>query len=195
MAQIDLKSGAFQGSIVPATLTADRTYTLPDSDGTLGGKIGQVLQVYKTDAFTLSTSTTWTDITDLTLAITPVATSSKILIMSSIFHSSDAYGGSLYFRFVRTTTAIGIADAAGSRPLTSFTSYVGDVTATGAEVSTDMSGNTFLDEPITTSATTYKIQGFIGGTTQYVNRSIRDNDGAGYDPRGSSSLTLMEVLV
>ena len=36
MAQIDLKSGAYQGSIVPATLTANRTYTLPDTDFTLG---------------------------------------------------------------------------------------------------------------------------------------------------------------
>ena len=37
MAQIDLKSGAYQGSIVPATLTANRTYTLPDYDETIGG--------------------------------------------------------------------------------------------------------------------------------------------------------------
>ena len=57
------------------------------------------------------------------------------------------------------------------------------------------SGCSYLDSPSTTSATTYKIQGFIGGSTQYVNRSIRDNDAAGYDPRSTSSLTLMEVLV
>ena len=57
-----------------------------------------------------------------------------------------------------------------------------------------MSGNTFLDSPSTTSATTYKIQGFIAGTTQYVNRTIRDADNAYYDPRSTSSFTLMEVL-
>ena len=35
MAQIDLKSGAYQLSIVPATLTADRTITFPDSSFTV----------------------------------------------------------------------------------------------------------------------------------------------------------------
>ena len=114
--------------------------------------------------------------------------------MSNVYHSSDASGGSIMFRFMRDTTAIGVADAAGTPRLqASFGSYVGD-TSTTAEVGADMSGQTYLDSPSTTSATTYKIQGFIGGTTQYVNRTIRDNDAAHYDPRATSQITLMEVL-
>ena len=45
-----------------------------------GGKVLQVLQATITDTFSVST-TTFTDITGLTIDITPAATSSKILVM------------------------------------------------------------------------------------------------------------------
>ena len=47
-----------------------------------GGKIGQVLSVTKTDTMS-STTSSWHDLTDLTLDITPASTSSKIFW---IFH-------------------------------------------------------------------------------------------------------------
>tara|TARA_R110000824_G_scaffold760_1_gene4754 strand:- start:678 stop:1325 length:648 start_codon:yes stop_codon:yes gene_type:complete len=209
----DLATSAASATFAVENATSSVDYVLSGTDGSAndhlktdgsgnlawvapaGGKIGQVLQVYKTDAYTLSTASTWTAITDLSLTITPSAATSKVLVMANIFHSSDASGGSLMFRFVRTSTAIGIADAVGTPRLqTSFGSYIGDHSTT-AEVATDMSGNTFLDSPSTTSATTYTIEGYIAGSTQYVNRSIRDTDLAGYDPRSCSSFTLMEVLV
>ena len=97
-------------------------------------------------------------------------------------------------RFVRTSTAIGIADAAGAPRLqTSFGSYVGDHSTTN-EVGTDMSGNYFFGFANHYISDDLQIQGFIAGTTQYVGRSIRDNNGVNYDARSSSSFTLMEVL-
>ena len=57
-----------------------------------GGKIGQVLQAVKTDTFS-TTSTSFTDVTGVTQAITPAATSSKILVNITI-HGVNTAGDS-----------------------------------------------------------------------------------------------------
>ena len=56
--------------------------------------------------------------------------------------------------------------------------------------------NSFLDSPATTSATTYQMCMHGGGATQniFINRSISDSNESD-DPRGTSSLVLMEVSV
>ena len=61
-------------------------------------------------------------------------------------------------------------------------------------MSNSMSGM-FLDSPSTTSSTTYSIKHTDATTsgTFYINRSTRDNDAAGYDPRFVSNIILMEV--
>jgi len=51
-------------------------------DGLDGGKVLQVVSVTKVDAFT-TTSASFVDVTGLTVSITPSATSSKILILST----------------------------------------------------------------------------------------------------------------
>ena len=56
---------------------------------------------------------------------------------------------------------------------------------------------TVLDSPSSSSALTYKAQFAVlysSGQTAFVNTTSRDGDYAGgYDPRGSSSITVMEV--
>ena len=53
---------------------------------------------------------------------------------------------------------------------------------------------THMDEPATTSATTYKIQlQAVSSGNAYVNRSHRDTDTSSYDGRFASSITVMEV--
>ena len=54
---------------------------------------------------------------------------------------------------------------------------------------------TFLDSPNTTSATTYQayIKCRSSGHTIYVNRSANDNDASTYDPRTTSTITVMEI--
>lgn len=151
-------------------------------------RIGQVLSVTKTSTFT-TTSTTYTDLTDLTLTITPTATSSKILVMYAVqaLGISGTNMGSI--QIVRGSTAIGNADAAGSRSVSS--TIVVELTA--AQVGTQT--NSYLDSPATTSATTYKLQikSNIAGTI-YVNRTATDTDNVAFG-RGTSSLTIFEVLV
>ena len=49
-----------------------------------------------------------------------------------------------------------------------------------------------LDSPATTSSVTYKVQMKVVAGTGYINRSLGDTDSAGR-PRGTSSITLMEI--
>jgi hypothetical protein len=153
----------------------------------LGGKLGQVVSTAKTDTFTMS-STTYADITGLSVSITPSSTSSKVLVIADISIDNDPVQGSPFVQIVRDSTAIGIGDAAGSRRR-----------ATGQ----GNSGNTsvlqslavsFLDSPATTSATTYKIQiANQAADAVYVNRSRVDTDSSVYG-RTISTITVMEIL-
>ena len=69
------------------------------------GKVGQVLQTVKTDTFT-STSTSFTDITGLSVSITPSSTSSKILVMAHVMgHGQNAANHGL-FRLLRDSTVV-----------------------------------------------------------------------------------------
>jgi hypothetical protein len=57
----------------------------------------------------------------------------------------------------------------------------------------DMQSMNFLDSPATTSSTTYKLQIVsTNGTTHYVNRNVRDDNGD-YEPRSISTITVMEI--
>ena len=152
-----------------------------------GGKIGQVVSTVKTDTFT-TTSTSFTDVTGVTVDITPAATSSKILIIASI-----QVGGSATVRqgltLVRDSTEIYLGDAAGSRAVATI--YQNPQSATVVESESIV----FLDSPSSTSATTYKIQAQTeSGNTLTINRSLTDTDAATYY-RTPSSITVMEVLV
>ena len=153
-----------------------------------GGKIGQVLQGQKTDTFT-STSASFVDITDLTVTITPSAATSKILVISNVVGIGTHGNAHIGVRLMRDSTAIALGDAAGSRTRESAGTYIADAGgAFGALV------NTWLDEPATTSAVVYKVQGWAeSSNTFYVNRSQTDTDSAGYG-RPVSSITVMEVL-
>ena len=153
-----------------------------------GGKIGQVLNVIKTDTFTL-TGNSFQDVTDLTLDITPAATSSKILWTFCTNGSSCDFG---WYKVVYgddsdlTTNSIG--DAAGSRQRTASSNINSAVHEQNA---TTIQG---LDAPATTSATTYKVQLCgISGKTIYVNRAETDTNNSSHG-RGISTFTLMEVL-
>jgi hypothetical protein len=154
-----------------------------------GGAAGSVLQVVsttKTDTFSTS-STSYTDVTGLSVSITPSSTSSKIMVFATV--NSGRLGGLPTFQLVRVSTAIGVGDAAGSRTRASMSNYPGG-DSIGVQLTTV--AVEFLDSPSTTSATTYKIQARTESSTLYVNRSGTDTDSATY-PRVVSSITVMEV--
>ena len=188
----------------------DRAITLPDSAGELiniapstsgniltsdgtnwtsaagGGKVLQVVSTTKTDTFT-TTSTSFVDVTGLSVSITPSATTSKIMVIASY---SIANTGSTYFTFARlveSSTAIFVGSSTGSR--TPASARWGEPGASGMSSSTA----SILRSPNTTSAVTYKIQ-IMGesGATAVLNRTGSDSDTA-ERPRTASTITVMEI--
>ena len=158
------------------------SFTTPSS-----GKVGQIVQTVKTTT-TSSSSTSYADITGMTVSITPTATSSKILVMTSLTVCSSATY-TMMWQFVRGSTAICIGtDATSNR--TACTQHAQSQTAR----TTHNMGMSFLDSPSTTSATTYKLQWLVeSGSTVYLNRTSADGD-AVYTPRCASTITVMEIL-
>ena len=133
------------------------------------GKSAQVLQGSHSTAVTLITSS-FVD-TGLTLAITPSATSSKILIsvVQSIY--LDGGGSGITLRVVRDSTTVFTQPVNYARyePSSSNTRIFYPIE--------------YLDSPSSTSAITYKTQGICQfGTGKVQHDSI------------TSTITLMEVL-
>lgn len=149
------------------------------------GKILQVVQTIKTDTFS-TTSGSLTDITGMSVSITPSSASSKVLVQYSL--GELIHGGSCVtgVALLRGSTVIGAGATAGSRTLVS-TGAVDDVDRGSPHA------YTFLDSPATTSATTYKLQIYVnGGNTIYLNRTATDSDSATYN-RTAATITVMEI--
>ena len=153
---------------------------------------GTVLQVksftFKGITSTQNTYSSYAD-TGLTINITPSSTSSKILIQSSIMVANNQTF--TFLQLQRDGTNICIGDTAGSRERCTTMSYPetnsGDNTA-------ETVGHVFLDSPSTTSQVTYKWQ-FANTSASYysyINAIVRDTDNA-YEPRGTSTITVMEI--
>ena len=170
--------GLSAGGLPANSVTADTCNFSP-------GKILQVLQAAKTDTATMSSTTTFTDISGMTINITPASASNKILVQFTV-NISNKSNGALHLRLMRDSTAICVGDASSSR---------GPVTVMGAAVQhgNDMKTRSmvFLDSPNTTSATTYKLQ-WQGAIDPVLNRSKDDSDSLDH-PRGASTITVMEV--
>ena len=157
------------------------------------GHVVQVVNTVKTDVFTASLNSTRVAITGLSASITPRSTSSKILVMPTLFLSPDVATFQHMYLYRDGSEVTGArGDAAGNRGRDYGMLYTG--------VNSDAFGQnivlpTYSDSPSTTSSTTYQI--YVGdpnnsGGTFYLNRLKRDDDQV-YEPRCISSITLMEI--
>ena len=135
-------------------------------------------------------------VTGLTVSITPKATSSKMLLMYNVMASQSALGGMAVMILKRDSTAIGVATSTQSNQLATTIAFDNYNTVSGAVAeNTAIASGTFLDSPSTTSEITYKV--FLANAsastrTIYVNRNTSDGN-YGYDVRGTSTLTVMEI--
>jgi hypothetical protein len=160
------------------TMIIDGTNGLTFNNGTTQNSGGQVLQVVNATYSTqVSNSTSTYADTGLTATITPKFSTSKILVLIShptCQKSSASSTNDLGMQLVRNSTS-----------LTEFGQGIG---YTGTAIALYFSVSyTYLDNPATTSATTYK--------TQFKNQ---DNNGAAvFVQTGSinstSTITLMEI--
>ena len=149
------------------------------------GGVVQVKSTTKTDTFTTA-STSYTDITGLTVSITPTSASNKILIMVSVSGSNDAATIEGGVRLARGGTGIFVGNTAGSRT-------IGNQMNAPASSQVLQMGLIFLDSPATTSATTYSVQCInVAAGTFYVNRCELDTDVINQF-RAASSITVIEV--
>jgi hypothetical protein len=146
----------------------------------------QVKQVAKTNTFTTA-STSFVDITGLSVSITPTSATNKVLVHVALNYSAVLGTNQAQVVLLRGSTQIAIGDTAGSRTRTTL----GNLGPAAADVG---NGNLmFLDSPATTSATTYKLQirCNVAGTS-FVNRSSTDTDAATFT-RTISTITVFEV--
>jgi len=160
--------------------------------GASAGQVIQVVQTVKTDTFS-TTSTSFVDVTGLSVSITPSSASNKILVLVQI-----SYGGAVNMygsaKLIRGSTSIfeGNSDSASR---TESTIPMTTTNEANSEASKMYNGSIFyLDSPSTTSSTTYKIQIRTSSASENitVNRTSADAD-ASYTNRSTSSITVMEV--
>ncbi len=152
------------------------------------GTVLQVVSTTKTDTFT-GTSSTYIDLTGMSVTITPRSASNKILVSYSVNRSASVAAQSS-IQILRDSTAICIGDAAGSRTRATTAPYPSSADAISSSITSAM---TFLDSPATTSATTYKLQTRSdAATTIYINRSGGDANNADAS-RSASTITAMEI--
>jgi hypothetical protein len=149
------------------------------------GTVLQVLQATDTTDVAYTTSNTWADLGNLSQAITPKFSTSKILVscqIGCVEHSANSY--LVAFKYVRGSTTIGGAFDSGTGGSTGIRGQgSGDTNAVYDAVLPQ-----FLDSPSTTSATTYKVQynNYNGNTFYY----LRD---AGLNESYIATLTLTEI--
>lgn len=161
------------------------------SSFSLDGGILQVVSAHKTTVQDIS-GTSFVQITGVTPSITPLSTSSKILILVSINFGTgtDTFPA---FRLYRGATVIG--QAVDLSPGTATTFAQANATG-GASPTTQMTvaNYNYVDSPSTTSSTTYSVYVRPMSTaSRTVN--VGDSNSRGDDNQytGTSHITLLEI--
>ena len=158
-----------------------------------GGKILQVLQTFKTDAFSRS-STTFGDITGMNVIITPASSSNKILIVChlSVGTQGNGYVG---FRLLRDSTNIGHSTAldSSSSSNTRDSAFAFGDESSQATYKLNTVSYSFLDSPSSTSSLTYKLTVRTWSSTTFRLNRPQSIGNAAYTMAGTSSITAMEV--
>ena len=162
------------------------------------GKILQVKNAFKTDTASV-TSNTFTDISGLSISITPSSSSNKILFRGYVSIGTEG-NTNVAIKIFRDSTEIGKSTANSTAANNSTATAAGlNVSSVTSSVKSQIKQLQFevLDSPNTTSAVTYKVQFAeislyqYASVTVYVNRTY-------FTPSASlhgviSSVTAMEV--
>ena len=141
--------GGLPDGIVDTDMIANSNVTAGKLASGAGGKILQI-QSLTTESKTDTTSESFVDVNGFSLAITPSAATSKVLIIASSTLEQDGSGNFSYATILRGSTNLG--HSTGGLTLSHEYYYPGQQ---DQEQPCTM---VFLDSPNTTSATTYKVQ-------------------------------------
>jgi hypothetical protein len=179
-------SDSYIVDVSASKLTGSRTIpkgTMP------AGSVLQVVQTVKTNTFTTA-SLSPTDVTGMSVSITPTSATSKVLIMfyvGLVGNTTSGQGTELWL--LRDSTQLNTGDADGARTRVTAAQVNG-----GANYDSSPVAIVFLDSPATTSATTYKIQLATqdAGTAVFNRRGDDASSSASYQ-RSGASIIVMEI--
>ena len=187
-----ISAASIIANTIPGTALVQTANTIPRSAMTTGAVL-QVIQANTTTAQVFNSGslnqTLWYDISGLSVTITPISATSKILVQAAVScaGSTDAYNVNL--KLVRGSTDVGVSNSYGNgffgtASMRSHTTY--QITTLPIM---------HLDSPNTTSSTTYKVQmNNAGGSSYptYVNRT-ENIDNNSWRSGCISSITVMEI--
>ena len=198
-------SGTGDFTIAAPNSDTDRTLTLPDAAGTVltsgsnadfpAGSVLQVVTTIATEPQAITNVTSYTALNDLSLNITPISASSKILLIANLNASTNLRYHS--FRMYRDSTPVGISTATGigNNELVSFQLGMNNSEA-GYNYVVQSGGASILDNPSTTSQITYSIQARLHYTSSgilYINRPVTLAPTYSYTMYTTSNLIAMEI--
>tara|TARA_B100000927_G_scaffold226815_1_gene186537 strand:- start:1316 stop:1828 length:513 start_codon:yes stop_codon:yes gene_type:complete len=145
---------------------------------------GSILQTLSSTGLTQqsTTSGSYVDVSDLSVTITPFFNSSKILITVHVYASYDDAG---MLKIVRGSTRIPNNTQGSSEERRGFAMVRHSATNLG-----NMYSFTHLDNPATTSATTYKVQALRQGGSGDLCINRRNSNS---DYSLTSSITVQEI--
>jgi len=159
----------------------------------IGGGIIQVKSTTITNTFD-SDSETFTDVTGVTVTITPTRSDSKMLVMYNGCASMESSNRMGHVRIVRviggtTNTTIYVGDQGQSNQARASSSF-----AAPQNYQMQQFSGTFMDAPATTGAVTYKMQIAAGDASYKVNIGRDDGNSNEFSrARTPTSITVMEV--
>ena len=159
----------------------------------VGGKVLQVKQAVKTNTASTNSSS-FADVSGLSVSITPTSASNKILVSFNGYFSgfSNSFAG---LNILRNSSAIGLGTgASGNR--TNVSMAIVNVNASSSAYGVVNANFEFLDDAQDTNAHTYKLQWASTFNSQYIyiNRPQVDSENRAMEMFPSSSITVMEVV-
>ena len=168
----------------------DAAITLPVSRDnlSLAGGIVQVVQTEQTAASTISNpSSSFIDLTGMSLTITPTSSNSRIFIHAQINITGRKDVNVMHGRLLRNSTVVHLGDADGGKNRTF---------AEGQPVPDGSSGQIicmFVDSPATIEPIIYKIQ-VTSNNALFFNRAAASENDDATGSRTASSIIAMEIL-
>lgn len=155
------------------------------------GTVKQIQSTTSTSRVAMSNTGSWVDLSGLSVSITPSSQSHKILVITSVCAGQGPGNPyAIWFRLVRSGTVIGVGSSSGSRARCSFAMVP---IATYMDDDMGTAGTTFLDNPTTTSALTYKVQGSSRAVGNWSYNMSDDQQNAFAFGNGMSTITAIEV--
>jgi hypothetical protein len=144
-----------------------------------------VVQTVKTDTFTTS-STSFTNITGLSVTITPTSDTSKILLLVSLALSPAAVNSTASWQIDGGNAATAYLGTGGNNAVSHLNRFGSSAEAFSRSAANQV--GVYLDDPATTSSVTYSVQVKTTAGTASVNK---DSQTSGL--RSASSIIAIEV--